>query len=135
MGMRLTIHAKFLDGKLKGLDDGSYGFCLGKLYGYKTDICHKSLEYLYTHCRDFREDLDSFDNGFHDDFMEKAELYFECHESTPVFRMNALYLKEFLKLYAEDQTLAYGGHNDNADKLIDAIDDGDADLVLPFSWG
>lgn len=135
MGTRLTIHAELVNGKLKGLDDDSCGFSLGKLYGYESPACRKSLEYLYTHCCDFREDVDSFDDGFHDEFMEKANSYFACHGCTPVFRMNALYLKEFLKLYAEDQAFRYGKYNDNIDGLIAAIDDGDVDLVLPFSWG
>lgn len=139
MGTRLNIYAKIVDGKLVA-DEGSL-YSLGKLYGYKTRMCRKSLEYLYTHCGDFREDVDSFDIDLHDDPMEKMCSYFDCHGCTPVFRINAIFLMEFLKLYIQDQKAAFGDYNDNAQLLIDTIgamiDDGEEafDLAIPFDWG
>lgn len=126
MGTRLTVHIAF-DGGMPRRCSASYGYNLGKLYGY-TDKCRASLDYLYGHCRDFREEVDSFGTD--------TMTYFECHGDTPMFHMNALYFAEWMKLYAADQDAAFGDHNDNADRLHDLLmKKENANFLVRFSFG
>lgn len=111
MGTRLTVHVTFAGGMPRRVSS-SYGYNLGKLYGY-SQLADKSLDYLYTHCSDFRRAVDKFGTDASD--------YFLCHGDTPVFHMNALYFAEWMKLYAADQDVAFGNHNDNADRLHDLL--------------